>query len=135
MSFLSKIFGRAKKSEAQVEVDDIDCIKTEHFFDDDYFARIINKQSFPDYSIERNVHPSVYDASAHPSCFPVTFMMKKDEIPVLAVMIMKDNQRNAMISRGTYAILENKGIKYIRFYREMANEREYVINRVRENLM
>ena len=102
--------------------------------DNDYFAGIINKDSFPEYSIEQNVHPSVFDKNAHPKCFTITFLIKQDDRPVLAILIMQCNQMKAMIARGTYSILDNKGIPYIRFYREMLNERNYVFNRVKEHL-
>ena len=136
MSFLSKLFGLFKKPEVQQETKSYDSDYQNNFnFDDEYFARIINVVNFPECTFERDVHPSVYDFNAHPSCLPVTIMIKKGGTPVLAVMIMKENQRNAMIARGTYSILEDNGIKYIRFYREMPNEKYYVINRVRENLI
>ncbi len=40
--------------------------------DDAYFAALINGSNFPDYTIERNVHPSAFDVSAHPKCYPIS---------------------------------------------------------------
>ena len=106
----------------------------DHDWDDDYFAGIINEDTLPGYTVERNVHPRVFDFQAHPKCYPITFLIKKDGRPVLAVMVMRMDQMKAMISRGTYSILEDNGITYIRFFREMLNEESYVLNRVKEYL-
>ena len=133
MSFLSKLFGFKKPSKPEPELYDV-LYENDCNWGDEYFAGIINEANFPGYTIERDVHPAIFDASAHPKCYPVTFLIKKDGGPVLAVMIMKMNQMNAMIARGTYSILEEQGIKYVRFFREMKNERFYVMNRVQQNL-
>ena len=101
---------------------------------DDYFASIINENNLPGYTVERNVHPRVFDFQAHPKCYPITLLIRKDGRPVLAVMVMRMDQMKAMISRGTYSILEDNGITYIRFFREMLNEESYVLNRVKEYL-
>lgn len=157
MSFLSKLFRKHRKSAveetkssapAPVEEPVMDIqenpitdeeptaskYKNNNCFDDQYFAELLNEENFPGYTVERNVHPSLFDESAHKKCYPVTFLFKKDSTPVLAVMVMKMNQRTAMIARGTYWILEDKGIPYLRFYREMLNEKEYVLERVRDQL-
>ncbi len=102
--------------------------------DDAYFATLITESSFPGYTIERNVHPSVFDAGAHPKCYPISYLFKKDGIPVLAVLVMNSNQSRAMISRGTYTILDNNNINYIRFYKGMENKESYVISRIKDNL-
>ena len=39
-----------------------------------------------------------------------------------------------MIALGTYKILEENNIKYIRFFKGMENKEDYVINRIKENL-
>lgn len=137
MSFLSKLFGKSKKANTQTcpecDVQDVN-YSNDYNWDDEYFAGIINSMNLPGYTVERNVHPSVFDINAHPKCYPVTFMIKQSGQPILAVMIMKINQANAMISRGTYSILEDQGIRYIRFFREMLNDSTYVIERVKQNL-
>lgn len=102
--------------------------------DESYFAALINAASFPGYTIERNVHPSVFDVTAHPKCYPISYLFKKDGYPVLAVLVMNQNQYRAMITKGTYDILDRQGIKYIRFYKGMENKESYVISRINENL-
>ena len=65
---------------------------------------------------------------------PVTYLFSRGGAPVLAVMVLKRNQTRAMIARGTYQILEACGIRYIRFFKEMKNDSDYVSSRIRENL-
>lgn len=133
MSFLSKLFGFKKPSNPEPELYR-ELYANDCNWDNEYFAEIINESNLPGYTVERDVHPAIFDASAHPKCYPVTFLIKKDGNPILAVMIMNMNQTNAMISRGAYSVLEAQGIKYIRFFREMKNEKYYVTNRVQQNL-
>lgn len=102
--------------------------------DDSYFASIITHENFPGYSIAANVHAKSFDASAHPSCYPISYLFSNGSQPVLAVLVMNKNQYRSMIARGTYKVLEDKGIRYIRFFKGMENERGYVINRIKENL-
>lgn len=101
---------------------------------DEYFAELINQDNFPGYVIEKNLHPSFFDDSAHPSCLPISYLFKKDNTPVLAVLVMQRNHYRAMIALGTYKILEENNIKYIRFFKGMENKEDYVINRIKENL-
>ena len=101
---------------------------------DDHFAAIISDEKFPGYSIEHSIHASVFDASAHQKCYPITYLFRKNGTPVLAVLVMNRNQSRAMIAVGTYRVLDANGIPYIRFYKGMENREDYVINRIRENL-
>ena len=102
--------------------------------DDAYFDNIINEANFPGYGIERNVHPSVYDVMAHPSCLPISHLIIKGDEAVLAVMVMNVNQRGSMIAKGTYEILDKNNIPYVRFYRSMKNDEEYVTERIKSYL-
>ena len=101
---------------------------------DSYFASLITEASFPGYSITKNVYAKTLDASAHPSCYPISYLFSNGSQPVLAVLVMNKNQYRSMIARGTYKVLEDKGIPYIRFFKGMENESSYVINRIKENL-
>ncbi len=102
---------------------------------DEYFAGIITDDKFPGYTIERSVNASTFDSSAHPRCYPITYLFRKDGAPVLAVLVMNRNQSRAMISVGTYAVLDDNRIPYIRFYKGMENREDYVIGRIRDNLI
>ena len=55
--------------------------------DENYFAGLLTEENFPGYTIERSVKLDTFDASAHPKCFPITFLFKKNGAPVLAVFI------------------------------------------------
>ncbi len=105
-----------------------------HNTGDEYFAALLTPSNFPGYSIEKNVHPNIFDSSAHPKCFPITYLFKKDGENKLAVFIMRDNQYKSMIARGSYDVLDNCGIRYIRFFKGMENKESYVLSRIKENL-
>ena len=102
--------------------------------DDAYFASLITEDSFVPYTIERNVAASRLEATAHPKCYPISYLFMKDSKPVLAVLIMNKNQYRSMIAKGTYQVLDKQGIPYIRFFKGMKNEREYVLDRIRDHL-
>ncbi len=99
-----------------------------------YFEQLLSEENFVGFTVERNVHVSRYDKNAHPACFPVSFLFSKASKPVLAVYLMKPNQYRAMIARGSYKVLEDNNIPYIRFFRGFDNEKDYVIGRVKSNL-
>lgn len=105
-----------------------------HNTGDEYFAQLITEAEFPEYTIERNVHPSVFDSSAHPKCFPISYLFRLNGEPKLAVFIMNTNQYKSMIAKGSYDVLDDNNIHYIRFFKGMENEKSYVLNRIRENL-
>lgn len=102
--------------------------------DENYFATLLTEENFPGYTIERSVKLDTFDPEAHPKCFPITFLFKKNGAPTLAVFIMKEPQRHTMPVFGSSVILDDNGIRYIRFYKGWENERSYVLNRVKENL-
>lgn len=109
-------------------------VHNQHNTKEEYFAALITKENFPEYEIEGNIHPKIFDQNAHPSCYPISYLFKKDGVPVLAVLVMQTNQYKAMISLGTYKILEDNNIPYLRFFKGMLNEENYVINRIKEAL-
>ena len=101
---------------------------------DSYFSSLIVPENFPGYTITANVHARNFDPCAHPSCYPISYLLANASGPVLAVLVMNTNQYRSMIAKGTYSVLNANGIPYIRFFRSMENERSYVLNRIRENL-
>ncbi len=74
------------------------------------------------------------DASAHPAAKPVAFIVSKDDVPVLAIAVVANNTYRSMPVKGTQMLLEEKNIKYIRFFVECENNPGYVSVRIRENL-
>ena len=101
---------------------------------DDYFASLVTEANFPGYSISANVHAKSFDVTAHPSCYPISYLFSNGSQPVLAVLVMNKNQYRSMIAKGTYKVLDDNCIPYIRFFKGMENESGYVINRIKENL-
>ena len=101
---------------------------------DAHFEAIVTEDKFPGYTIDRAVHANVFDPSAHPKCYPITYLFRKDGAPVLAVLVMNRNQYRAMIAVGTYRVLDARNIPYIRFFKGMENREDYIINRISENL-
>ncbi len=101
---------------------------------DQYFASLITGLNFPGYTISTDVHARTFDSGAHPSCYPVSYLFSKGSQPVLAVLVMNTNQYRSMTAKGTYKVLEDRSIPYIRFFKGMENNRDYVMNRIRENL-
>lgn len=101
---------------------------------DSYFASLVTEANFPGYSISTNVYAKNFDATAHPSCYPISYLLSNGSQPVLAVLVMNKNQYRSMIAKGTYKVLDDNGIPYIRFFKGMENESGYVINRIKENL-
>ena len=102
--------------------------------DENYFATLLTEENFPGYTIERSVKLDTFDPEAHPKCFPVTFLFRKNSEPVLAVFVMKESQRHTMPVFGSSVTLDDNGIRHIRFYKGWENERSYVLNRIKENL-
>lgn len=99
-----------------------------------YFDTIVNVANFPEYEIVKNIHPTMLDGNAHPSCYNISYMFYKNGTPVLAVLLMNTNQYRSMCANGTYEVLDNHKIKYIRFFKGMKNEPSYVINRIKNNI-
>jgi hypothetical protein len=100
-------------------------------FDD--FDAIISR-NFADTEVRRNVPASELQPGCHPACTPVQFMFYRDGAPVLAVVLVKENNYRGMNVVATKKICESLGIRYIRFYHEYENREDYVVNRIRENL-
>ena len=99
----------------------------------EYFYRIF-KENFPQYQIERTVSARRLDASCHEKCHPIDFLFSKNGVPVLAVVLTTQNQYRSMPFRGTEAVCDANDVSYMRFFIEMRNERNYVRERVAEEL-
>lgn len=89
---------------------------------------------FSDYVIEKDVPASRLDASAHPACTPIQFLFIRDSRPVLAVVLVTQKNYRGKNVKGTQELCEKAGIRYIRFFMEYPNERDYVIDRVKSFL-
>lgn len=94
----------------------------------------IFKENFPKYQIERTVSVRRLDASCHEKCHPIDFLFSQNGVPVLAVVLTTQNQYRSMPFRGTEAVCDANDVSYMRFFIEMRNERNYVRERVAEEL-
>ena len=99
----------------------------------EYFYRIF-RENFPQYQIERTVSTRRLDASCHEKCHPIDFLFSQNGVPVLAVVLTTQNQYRSMPFRGTEAVCDANDVSYMRFFIEMRNERNYVRERVAEEL-
>lgn len=94
-----------------------------------YFRNILVK-NFPDWSLEENVPITRIDASAHPKCIPVTFMMSKAG-QNFAFFVMPINKTNGLPYKGSKQALKAAGIKTVHCIECYKNEESYVVNRIR----
>ena len=88
---------------------------------------IYNSQNFSGYEISRNV--PAFELGANKNCIPVNFLFKKNDLPVLAVLLLKVNRHSHIAVTGTMKACENKGVNIIYFYKDMPNKREYVLEK------
>ncbi|MCR5207072.1 MAG: hypothetical protein K6C14_01165 [Eubacterium sp.] len=103
---------------------------TDQFY---HFEEIIDAE-FADYEVKKRVSAAELDPSCHPKCAPIQFLFIKNGTPVLAVALVRTNNYRGMNVVATKKIVEDRGIKYLRFFEEYANEKEYVVNRIKNNL-
>ena len=97
------------------------------------FDDIISR-NFTDIEVRKNVPAAELEPGCHPACTPVQFMFYRNSAPVLAVVLVKENNYRGMNVVATKKICEKLGIKYIRFYHEYENAESYVVDRIRKNL-
>ncbi|MCQ2427693.1 MAG: hypothetical protein MJ137_04745 [Clostridia bacterium] len=99
----------------------------------DYFGSVL-ADDFSDYSVEREVPASALDAGAHPKCKPVSFLMKKNGSPVLAIMLVTTKSYRWFSTQQTESVCRELGIPTLRFYEQCENNRDYVADRIRKAL-
>lgn len=103
------------------------------FHRDTAYFRDILFRNFADYGIEENVSVSRFDASAHPKCTPVTFLLTKDGRRY-AFFVIEINRTSGMPYRGAKAVLDAAGIRHIHCIPCYKNEESYVVNRIKSIL-
>lgn len=91
-------------------------------------------QKFPEYEVECEVAAVRLDPAAHPKCTPIQFLFSKNKQPILAVVIVKDNNYRGRNVKETQLICEKRGITYVRFFEEQPNHEEYVVTRIKKFL-
>lgn len=93
------------------------------------FAQYFSSNLFECYEIEEFVSADTFGANN--KCMPINFLFKKDNVPVLAVAIIRSAKavRHGAVT-GTKAALAAQKIKYIGFLAEMPNNEFYVKRKV-----
>lgn len=97
------------------------------------FSRLYHLH-FPEYTVYENVPASSLRADCHPACTPVQFLFCREDRPLLAVVLVAGNTYRGRNVVGTRELCEEQGIAYLRFFVEMPNEAEYVVERTRQHL-
>lgn len=98
-----------------------------------HFSDIL-KRRFKDFEIDEDVPARAFDKSCHPACTPVQFVLLKAGRPVLCVVLVRVNTYRGMNVKGTKSIIERRGLPYVRFFEEMENKEEYVVERINKFL-
>ena len=100
-----------------------------------YFGEIFATE-FSGVEIKTNVAASELGAmlgtteEIHPACTPVDILVMKDGRPCLAIVFVLANTYRGMNVVGTKHICENGNLEYMRFFMDMRNDKEYVVNRL-----
>ena len=97
---------------------------------DEAYFRDILVRNFPDWNLEENVPITRFDASAHPKCIPVTFLMTQGA-STFAFFVMPLNKTNGLPYQGSKKALRQAGIKTVHCIKCYKNEEKYVVNRIR----
>ena len=94
----------------------------------------IIERNFDSAQYRKNVPASELDPSCHPACTPIQYLFYREDKPVLAVVLVRQNNYRGMNVKGTQHICEAADIVYMRFFKELTNEEAYVANRINEYL-
>lgn len=97
------------------------------------FRRLL-KANFGDWRIYHQVPASALEAAAHPASAPIQFLFEKDGSYKLAILVVCQNNYRDRTVVETQQICEERGIPYIRFFEEYANDDDYVVARIRNYL-
>ncbi len=89
---------------------------------------------FKDCKIYYQVPASALDPTAHPASIPIPFLLETVDKKQLAVFIVRANNYRGINVMATKDICYDKGIAWIQFYEEYANDDDYVVARIRHYL-
>lgn len=149
MGFLDFLFGGNKKKDYIEPATDDTAVKQDYEFDDDtrmtreelkaYFADIFATE-FPEFEVRADVPANeLADLTnvitvVHPACTPVDFLVMANDKPFIALVLVSASTYRGMNVLGTKAICDLAQLQYVRFYTDMPNKRDYVVNRLRSFL-
>ena len=147
MGLFDFLFGGNKKSDNNVTSGSYTI--PDYEFDDDtrmsvdelkaFFAEIFATQ-FPEFDVKQDVSATeLADITGvitdiHPACTPVDFLISKDGQPFIAMVLVSARTYRGMNVLGTKAICDMAQLQYVRFYTDMPNKKDYVVNRLRSFL-
>jgi len=89
---------------------------------------------FKDCKIYCQVPASALDPAAHPASIPIPFILEIENQKQLAIFIVRANNYRGMNVTATKDLCYDKGIVWIQFYEEYANDDDYVVARIRHCL-
>lgn len=92
---------------------------------DSYFMNLFTKH-FPDLRVFRNKR------MAGPNDVPVTFLLCRDDTPVLAIILCDSKEYDKEWITNTMKACEDYSIPVQRYYRDFRNEASYVVKRIRD---
>ena len=95
---------------------------------------LMTPSNFPGYTLYQDVHPGVIDATAHPKSRHITYLLRLNGVPKMAIFLLDKSQERAMPTVGTCRILDSRRIPYRMFFRREAYDFETVLNSLRRDL-
>lgn len=92
-------------------------------------------RNFPDCQIRQWVPASEFSPYAHPKAKPISFMLYRNGVPVLALNVALPETRTSMPVVGTKRLVEACGIPYYCHYRQVLPKAEaYIIAEIRKHM-
>ena len=101
----------------------------------EYFSGIF-KTAFPGFQLEENVSLKTLfgDTSESRGCRPVSFLLRWDHEPVLAVILCPSEEGELPDVVNTISLCQAQDLPCHRYYTELRNRSAYVVERSREVL-
>ena len=132
MGFLDKLFGRSASDgpvtrRREVSADTYPGTVME------YFDMLLEKH-FPELQAEMMVYPRDLDIRASFESYPITFLLRRERKPVLALLLLDRDRSDTPAIRNTLQTCEDNGIPCLRFFNQDRSEASEVIQAIREKL-
>lgn len=87
---------------------------------------------FPEYDLRMEVSPSIFNAD--PMSRSYSYGLYRNGSPKMMIMVTEHNRDNNRAYRYAKQACENAGVPFLNFFTHMPNEKEYVINRIKNAL-
>ena len=99
----------------------------------EYFDALLERH-FAGYEAEMMVYPRNVDMQASFDCYPIAFLLRKGNRPVLALMLVPRDRSDTPAIQNTRKSCENLGIPCLLFHNEARNEQDEVLSAIRAAL-